>query len=259
MAYHPGMPNGDGAVPNTSGANDVQPKRRVRPEGARNRSTSIPWEEIDVLLVLGERVTDPATGRIVQNYPSTRALSERYGVAKSNIAEYSKKNRCMERRQEAAASREANMAQAVRKLRDRRDKRSMRLGIEEELDIVDSYLLAFAEALDSGKVDATNPGDLNLMMRLKRFLQGEVESRTAIHTVVSLDSLRERYERNKRVMAEDDPTLTGVEVRTEPPEEQMRGPWGPRALPPAVLIDIQESAREEDDDPRWTHDRECHD
>lgn len=199
---------------------------------------SIDWDEIDQLLVFGERITDPVTGLLVTHFPSQREIADRYGVGVASVGRFSKKNRIMARRAEAQATRREKQARVVAKHREERDTKIAKLSVEEEVEIIDAYLIAFAEGLREGRVDADNPADFNLMVRLKRFVQGEADARAEIRTILSLDALRERHERQQARVSQANKATTGMEGEDEPPE-----PRGPRALPPACeeseVIDVE--------------------
>lgn len=213
----------------------------------RGRKARAPWDEIDRLLVLGERLTDPETGRLVTRFPSTREIGERYGLAKSTVADFCSRHRCMNRRGEARVASTRKMEKDVTEYRKTQDKERVQLSLDEEIAIIDRYLLAFSTALQEGKVLADNPADFNIMIRLKRFLEGGADARSEVRVLLTLEELRERHRRDIVDTQIRTVEESGETQEDEPPEEAAKGPWGPKALPPGPVIEAE--ATETDPEP----------
>jgi hypothetical protein len=148
------------------------------------------------LLVYGEVVE--CEGGSTVKYPSYRELGERYGVAHSLIAQYSKKHDCRNRREKAKAR---IAAQADQKLVEMRAN-AIALSKDDELRIIDSYLAGFEKALVEDRVRYDSPGDFNTMVRLKEFVQGGADSRQEIHAAISLEDIQARHQRMMRASGE---------------------------------------------------------
>ena len=151
----------------------------------------LPYEEIDRVLVFGEVVACDDGKNTTVVYPSYRDLARRYGVSHSLIADYAKKHNCMRRREVAQARIEEKTDQKLVELRAT----ARAMSKDDELRIIDSYLVGFEKALSEGRVRFDNPGDFNTMVRLKEFVQGGADSRQEVHAVLSLEELQARHRR----------------------------------------------------------------
>ncbi len=92
---------------------------------------------------------------------------------------------------------------------------------DDELRLIDSFLLGFEKALADGSVRFDDPSDFNLMVRLKAFIQGGADSRHEVRAAFSLEELQERHREVLRARAETTPALAGI-PRTERPSRQSR-------------------------------------
>jgi hypothetical protein len=167
----------------------------------------VPYTEIDRVLVFGEIVpcADGETSDV--RYPSYRELAARYGVSHSLIAQYSKRHDCLRRREDA---RHRVTARAEQKLVELRAS-ALAYARDDELRLIDSFLLGFERALADGRVRFDNPTDFNLMVRLKAFIQGGADSRQEVRAALSLEELQSRHrELLERSRTENSPALTGL-------------------------------------------------
>jgi hypothetical protein len=187
-------------------------RKRGRPR--KGDRQAIPWLEIDRLLVLGEMVRDPETGRENLRYPSQRELGKRFGVSGALIGHYSKHHQCMERRKENQHREQVRFEQ---KLAEKLAEAGV-LSTAETIEIVDDYMRAFREALEAGRVRVDNASDFNTMMRLKAFLEGKVDSREEVQGVVTLEDMQARHGALQAQLVLLDPTITGeVQARALAP------------------------------------------
>jgi len=161
----------------------------------------LPYEEIDRILVFGEVVACDDGKNTTVVYPSYRDLGRRYGVSHSLIADYAKKHNCMRRREVTQARIEEKTDQKLVELRAT----ARAMSKDDELRIIDSYLVGFEKALSEGRVRFDNPGDFNTMVRLKEFVQGGADSRQEVHAVLSLEELQARH---RRMMKSIEPNQT---------------------------------------------------
>jgi hypothetical protein len=178
-------------------------RKRGRPR--KGDRQVIPWLEIDRLLVLGEMVRDPETGRENLQYPSQRELGKRFGVSGALIGHYSKHHQCMERRKENQRREQVRFEQ---KLAEKLAEAGV-LSTAETIEIVDDYMRAFREALEEGRVRVDNASDFNTMMRLKAFLEGKVDSREEVQGVVTLEDMQARHGALQAQLVSLDPAITG--------------------------------------------------
>ncbi len=154
----------------------------------------VPYEEVDLILVHGEIVqTEDGKGSTVV-YPSYRDLARRYGVSHSLIAQYSRKHDCLRRRKEAKARVAVKADQKLVEMRAR----ALAVSKDDALQIIDSYLSGFGEAIAEGRVRFDNPSDFNTMLRLKEFILGGADSRQEIHAALSLEDIQARHQRMLR-------------------------------------------------------------
>jgi hypothetical protein len=160
----------------------------------KSEAPRIDYQQVDRLLVFGEVVpADDGKGTAVY-FPSYRELGERYGVAHSLIAQYSKRHDCMGRREVAQAR---ITAQSDHKLVELRAN-AIAYTREEEMRLVDTYLAGFERALSEGRIRFDSPSDFNTILRLKMVLRGDVDSRQEVHTWLSLEDLQARHVRMLR-------------------------------------------------------------
>jgi hypothetical protein len=154
----------------------------------------VPWDEVDSLLVFGESV--PCADGVSQTtrYPSYRELAERYGCASSVISEYSTKHNCLRRRAENELRTKAKADQKLVELRAT----AIAFTRDDEVRVIDTYLVGFEKALAEGRVRFDNPSDFNTMMRLKSFLLGGADSRQEVTATLSLESLQARHRQMMR-------------------------------------------------------------
>jgi hypothetical protein len=178
---------------------------RDRGRPRKGDSPFVSWQEVDKLLVFGEKVVDEAGGHEDVRYPSFREIAKRFGVSKSLIGQYASKHRCMKRREENRAREQIQFEQELVKKRAK----SRALSTEEELQIIDDYIRGFEQAVKEGKVRYDNPADFNTMVRLKEFKQGRADSRQEVHGMISLEEIQARHKALQARLAGQDPALTG--------------------------------------------------
>jgi hypothetical protein len=194
----------------------VQNASAVKPTRARGRprradAPIVPWDEVDRLLVFGEKVKDAATGREGVSFPSYTELAARYGVSKSRIGQYAARAKCLRRREEA---RERVQARYEQKVVERRAE-ARALGTEDVVRIIDGYIEGFRKAVDEGKVRFDSPADLDRLVRLKELMLGNADSRQEIQGGLTLDAIQERHHRLRAQLDGLTPELAGVGASEE--------------------------------------------
>ena len=110
----------------------------------------MPWNEVDELLVHGEK---DEQGSI--RFPSFRNLSKRYGVSHSSIAKYAKRHNCLLRR---ADSEKRKQTLSDFKLSELRAGESA-LQRDDMLRAIERFLIKFEQALVEDRVRCDNPTD----------------------------------------------------------------------------------------------------
>lgn len=150
----------------------TEKSNRARGRPRRADAPIVPWDEVDRLLVFGEKVKDETTGREGASFPSYTELATRYGVSKSRIWQYAKRAKCLRRREE---SREREQARYEQKVVERRAE-ARALGTDDVVRIIDGYIEGFRKAVDDGKVRFDSPADLDRLVRLKELMLGNADS-----------------------------------------------------------------------------------
>ncbi len=169
--------------------------KRTKGRPKRGAAPSLDYGELDRLLVFGEVVpNDRGTSSVV--YPDYRKLAERFGISRSLIADYARKHNVRKRRLAAMGKIQEKVEEKIIELRADQ----IALSREDELRIIDTYLMKFEEALNEGRVRFDDPNDFDKMLRLKQFLQGGADSRTEIHATLSLAAIQDRYRRMQHVV-----------------------------------------------------------
>lgn len=188
-------------------------RRRGRPR--TSDSPTVPWHEVDNLLVFGEPVADgsPESGTI--RYPTYRELANRYGVSMSLIGNYAKSRQCTQRRRDAQAREQVLYEQQFA------EKRAEARAIADvnAIELIDEYVARFYVALQQGRVRTDSVTDFNTMMRLREFLAGRADSRQEVQTTITLEEIQERHAALRAQLATLDPAITGEEVPPALPAE----------------------------------------
>jgi hypothetical protein len=184
---------------------------RARGRPRRADAPIVPWDEVDRLLVFGERVKDEVTGREAVSFPSYMELAQRYGVSKSRIGQYATRAKCLRRREE---SRERVQARYEQKVVERRAE-ARALGTEDVVRIIDGYIEGFRKAVDEGKVRFDSPADLDRLVRLKELMLGNADSRQEIQGGLTLDAIQQRHQRLRGQLDALTPELTGLAAEQE--------------------------------------------
>jgi hypothetical protein len=188
-----------------------------RSRGGRPRKGEgprVPYEDLDRILVFGEVVPCEDGNGTTVYYPSYREMAERYGVSNSVIAEYAKSHNVQRRRKEAQTRIQVKAEQKLVEMRAK----AIAVSKDDELRIIDTYLIGFETALAENRVRFDNAADFNTMVRLKEFVLGNADSRQEIHAALSLETLQDRHRRMMRTL--DVTAEERGEVENSLPEER---------------------------------------
>lgn len=186
--------------------NNASEKERKSGRPKKMDSPQISWDDIDCLLVHGDKIIIDGTDTGKIEYPSFRELSERFGVSHSLIGRYSKQHNCMARRN--SASKRVKELADTKLIELRADELAM--SRDDAIRIIDRYLVAFEQALNEGRVRCDNPTDFNTMVRLKAFIMGDADSRHELVQGVTLETLQEAHRRMLEMEKEMTPETCGV-------------------------------------------------
>jgi hypothetical protein len=182
--------------------------RPSKAEGPR-----VPYDQVDQLLVHGELV-ELEDGSETVVFPTYREIADRFGVSTSVIADYAKRHNVKQRRKGARETVEHRVEEKLLEIRAN----AIAITRDDQLRIVDRYILKFARAIEEDRVRLDSMSDLNIAMRLKEFLLGNAESRSETHTfVLKLDELQERHREAARRVEVTTSAERG-EVPKRPPE-----------------------------------------
>ncbi len=214
---------------------DLEQENKLgRPRAAD--SPDISFDEIDRLLVHGELVPTADGTATTIDYPSYRDLARRYKVSHTLIAKYSKDHDCIARRKQA----QKKVAQMADDKLSKFRADTIAITRDDNLRIIDRFLLKFEEALDEGKVRCNNAADYINMLKLKAQIVGEIESqKNMTNGLPTLEEIQERHAEMLKAWEE----LT--------PEERRRSysdlATGWPIIPPADYDSIEQDELSEED------------
>ena len=154
--------------------------RPVRLVDAVNRN-----DEIEKLLVEGELIND-GEGKQVRVYPTSSEVAERLHVSKSWVSKYAKANRCFERRNLLQAKVRAKAQEQLVK----EDGKRLAYDTERALQLCDKVLSRYDELVGERGINNFAAADLDKMVRLRRYLQGDADSRQEVTSTLTLDTLQ---------------------------------------------------------------------
>jgi hypothetical protein len=174
--------NTEGETPKP--ATSQSKRRRGRPKG--NFDAAIDWDSIEKAYVYGDEVSKKdfeGSGKTVpaRHFPSVRELAAKRELYRKTF--------------------EQELTLAIAKARA--------LSTADAVAILDGYIRQFSDAINEGRVRSDAIADLNTAMRLKQFMQGEADSRSAVSHTVSLDALQAAHKaRGAEVLPSD--AIAGV-------------------------------------------------
>ncbi len=187
-------PANDAELADVAAAHESDPPERQvgRPRGRFD--PSIPWVDIENAYVWGDTIEQGPGGVFQKKYPSFRDLGRRFKVAPSLVHYYAKRGKWHDRRLAVASLSKEEFDKEAAKSRARE--------AVSALGVLDVWLQKFSENVEQGKVRADSIADLNTVIRLKKFLEGDADSRTEQRVVVSLEQLQDRHrDQRSRVLA----------------------------------------------------------
>jgi hypothetical protein len=191
-------------------------ERRNKGGRPRRGDLKVDYLELDRLLVHGEEVpVDGKPGLKAVRYPSYQELADRYGVSISVVGEYSTARNCLKRRAEAQARLDAQVDQKIIAMRAE----AIALSRHERIGLVDRTILTFDDALKDGRVRCDTPADLNVLLRLREYLEGGADSRQQILGGITLELLQSKHREVLRMMEEASAAERGIEAPPAVPAE----------------------------------------
>ena len=161
-----------------------EPGRPLRAQEDIDRSA-----EIERLLVEGELVTG-ADGKQTRVYAKSSEIAARLNVSKSWISKFAHKHKCFQRRAEFQAKVRAKVTeQLIEKEADR-----IAFDTQKQLEFCDEILGQYREAIKERGVGNVTSTDINNLIRLRRLLQGEADSRQEVHNGVTLEMMEAAHQ-----------------------------------------------------------------
>ena len=118
-------------------------------------------------------------------------------MTKAAVGSHARHGNWMQRRKEAQ-----NIAddKAARKLTTDARKAG-KLSTEDEVRIIDGWIMRFAQSIKENSVRTDAAGDLNTLMRLREFMEGRADSRVEVQGQIGIEILVGRHEEwRKRVV-----------------------------------------------------------
>jgi hypothetical protein len=139
-------------------------------------------------------------------FSTPEELAKKYGISTTEVRRYSKARDCIRRRKKAQKQ---ILARVDEKFIERRA-HVKTITKEKVVEIIDRFIQQFEKDLMNGRVNTTNPTDLNTMVRLREFVLGGADSRGEVAYNLSLERLQERYAKHLESQGELPQELTGV-------------------------------------------------
>lgn len=172
-------------------------RRGGRPKGRFD--PTIDWAHIRNIFVRGE-LHEGAEGPTTV-YPSLRELAKRYGVSNQRIHQKISEENWIGQRD--------RFQQTVTHKTDERVAEARAVATVDGLVVLDEWIDLFRKNLQEGRVRADSLQDLNTALRLRKFLEGEAESRHESKQVITLEQL-ERIHQEQKAKRERESVTTGV-------------------------------------------------
>lgn len=141
--------------------------------------------ELERLLVQGELVTDH-DGKQTRVYPNGQEVAKRLGISAAWVSKFARKHRCHERR----AVYQAKVQEKVQERLIQAESKRLAFDTERTLSLCDKVLGKFEELLDERGVGNFSVADMNTIVRLRRYLQGDADSRQEVASSINLDTLQ---------------------------------------------------------------------
>jgi hypothetical protein len=172
----------------------------------RQAGEPVDTHALDLWLVHGEAVPIKNGTGFAIVYPSHSEICRRLGITRSELHAYAKEHDCDRRRAEVEARVRAKVDQKLVELRAD----AIAVTRERKLQIVDTYIEQFYDALRDGRVRTDSVQDFNTMIRLRSFLEGGADQRTELLGGLTLDDLRSRHAEFLRDRDGDTAATVGV-------------------------------------------------
>jgi hypothetical protein len=143
---------------------------------------------LDRLLVEGEMVQDN-DGKPMRVYPMSNEIATRLGVTPSWVSKFARTHRCFQRRAELKAKIEAQARDEL----VRHEAKRVAFDTERTLRLCDTVLSKYEEAITEHGVGRITSADINTIVRLRRYLMGDADTRQEVRSQVSLEDMQSAH------------------------------------------------------------------
>lgn len=162
--------------------------------------------EMERLLVEGELITG-SDGKQTRVFPHGCEIAERLGVSNAWVSKFANKHRCFQRRAEYQAKVQAKVQQKL----VRQEAKRIAFDTERSVSLCDKVLARYEDMLDERGVGNFTVADMNTVIRLRRYLQGDADSRQEVTNAITLSSLQTAHREMLRQVHDVSPEECGIE------------------------------------------------
>lgn len=207
------------------------PKKHYAPKDPHeSRSSVINWETLEHEYVFG-RVVEKKKGEFERTYPSLRDLGKRYRIPLPTIAYHSRNGNWSDRREAFQEHLKREFDQEMAKARA--------LSAGDVLSVVDTYIRRFRTAVEADAVGRSSMKDLDTAVRLKAFVQREVDRSEDATATLNLAQLQARHHAQRQAVAELSEAEVGFVPSRTAREEDALGAQRASTAEPAAPVDHQ--------------------
>ena len=180
-------------------ADDPADLRKPKDKRIVDTKRAIDWTIVERDYIFGI-VTEGKKGNFDRVYPSLRSIANRFKIPHPTVGYYARKGNWGDRREKFKDHLRSEFDKEVAK------ERAVSAG--DALGILDGYIRRFKAAVDKDAVGRTSIKDLDVALRLKAFVQKEVDRSDDATATLNLAQLQARHARQRELVAQ----LSGAEV-----------------------------------------------
>jgi hypothetical protein len=145
--------------------------------------------QLERLLIEGDVVSDEH-GNEKRVFLTGQAIATRLGISKAWVSKYAQTRKCYERR---AAWKKAVQDKAREKLAMKEGNR-IAFDLDHQLALCDGILVKYQQAIEERGVGNVTAADINAMIRLRHFIEGNADSRVETQQQnVTLEMMQEAH------------------------------------------------------------------
>ena len=196
-------------MPVTESEIDGNPRERgfKKDKLAGDTKRAIDWKIVEREYIFGI-VTEGKKGDFDRVYPSLRKLSNRFRIPHPTVGYYARKGNWGDRREKFRDHLRSEFDKEVAKARA--------LSAGDALGILDGYIRKFKVAVEKDAVGRSSIKDLDVALRLKAFVQKEVDRSEDATTTLNLSQLQARHASQRESAALlTEPEVGFIDSRTD--------------------------------------------